>query len=515
MANLVRFSECTFSVFISYAHADDTLNNSWVSNFAKVLSADLEAALARDNKGRSDTPGVYLSKYTGPIGGDLGPQLRVPVEKSFAMVIVVDENYASSDWCLQELRYFDEAFGSAGLDARLYILALRKAPIDTVTTKPNWQQVFANRSQTWQAFFDLADLRKRPVPVLRDDGLGLTSGFNDRYTLLREDLLGKIRADLTVPPAPKAQPRWVIGACTPELAPRVQRFADELGEHEPLVGLVEPETLLRSRDLQAMLQGASVLILPFNRGQPINDSVDGGHIAQQVAAWRKLNKRDDAILLLDLCAIPAAEAAEPQHLKYLDNCPLAKLQPAQVLDRLCPKPAEAPPGAPRTPSLPVQVYIESSRKEPGEWKKLGAQIRSRWDKMLQDNPVGAPLSLRTTGFDIDALDDFPLDEADGLVMLWGQKDRRSLVSQITRVEDRVSEPAPAIVAHLSPPQKAEQEPLPACKWEVLRFCARNEPPPAMLEPEPGDAGQLNAFVQEVLNNTLRRHGVTPPAARGG
>ena len=58
MANLVRFSECPLSVFISYAHADDTLNNNWGSNFAKVLSADLEAALARDNKGRNDTPGV-------------------------------------------------------------------------------------------------------------------------------------------------------------------------------------------------------------------------------------------------------------------------------------------------------------------------------------------------------------------------------------------------------------------------------------------------------------------------
>ena len=58
MANLVRFSECPLSVFISYAHADDTLNNNWGSNFAKVLSADLEAALARDNKGRNDTPRV-------------------------------------------------------------------------------------------------------------------------------------------------------------------------------------------------------------------------------------------------------------------------------------------------------------------------------------------------------------------------------------------------------------------------------------------------------------------------
>ena len=300
LANLVRFSECAFSVFISCARADDTPNNSGVSNFAKVRSADLEAALARANKGRNDTPGVQLSKYTGPIAGDLGPQLRVPLEKSFALVIVVDENCASSDWCLPELRCVDEAFGNAGLDARLYMLALRTAPVDAVSARPHWQQVFANRHQAWQPLFDLA----------------------------------KIRADLTVPPAPKAQPRWVVGACTSELAPRVQRFTDKLGRHEPLVGLVEPATLLRSQDLQAMLQGASVLVLPFNRGQPINGAVDGGHIAQQVAAWRKLNKRDDAIVLLDLCDIPTTETAEPQHLTYLDDCLLARLQlGAQIRSR--------------------------------------------------------------------------------------------------------------------------------------------------------------------------------------
>ena len=54
----------------------------------------------------------------------------MPLEKSFALVIVVDENCASSDWCLQALRYFDEAFGNAGLDARLYIRARLQAHDD-------------------------------------------------------------------------------------------------------------------------------------------------------------------------------------------------------------------------------------------------------------------------------------------------------------------------------------------------------------------------------------------------
>ena len=515
MSNLVRFSDCTSSVFISYAHADDELNNSWISNFAIELKKDLEAALARDAIGRPDMPGVYESRYTGPIGGNLGPELQKQVEKSFAMFIIVDEKYACSDWCLEELRYFNAAFGGAGLDQRLYILALRDQPIQAVAAKPHWQQVFAGRSPVWVSFANPDDLNKRPVEVLRDDGRGLTKSFNDRYQALRDDLVTKIRADLTAPPVPRPVARWVIGACTPELLPRVQRFADELGEHEPLLALVPPEALMQQKNLRALMQGATTLILPFNRGQPINDVIDGGHIAQQVAAWRSFQtKRDDAIFLLDLSEVPAGEPAEAQHLHYLDSSPLAHLTPVQLLDRLVPKPAEAAVDGPRTPSLPVRVFIESSSKEPDEWKKLGTQIRVRWNKLLLASPVGAPLSLRTAGFDIDAIDDYALDEADGLVLLWGQKDRRSLLSQINLVEDKVLEPAPAIVARLTPPQPPSARRLPAMQWDVLRFCARTMPPPAALEPERPDDELLDAFVAEVLNNTLRRHGVTARAPRG-
>jgi len=159
----------------------------------------------------------------------------------------------------------------------------------------------------------------------------------------------------------------------------------------------------------------------------------------------------------------------------------------------------------------VRVFIESSRNELDEWKQLGAQIRTRWDKLLRARGVDAPLSLRTAGFDIDAIDDFPLDEADGLVLLWGAKDRRSLLSQINRVEDIVTAPAPAIVAHLSPPQPRSEQRMPAVQWEVLRFNARNLPP-TVLEPDTEDDSHLDAFVQDVLGNTLRRHGMPGAAA---
>lgn len=506
MASLKRFAECENSVFISYAHADDVLYNGWISQFAAELKTDLEAALAREATGRDDMPKVYQSKYTGPVSGDLEQQLRDGVNKSFAMVIVVGEKYATSDWCLKELDYFHEAYGGDGLDNRLSILVLREEPMRQVTTKPRWQQCFDGRSPVWRNFVDPNDLNGGPVPVLRDDGLSMTNAMFKLYEPVRDDLVKKIRADFSNPPPPKKVWRWVLGACTDELKPSVERLADQLAEHEPQTGVVPNEALLSSKSLKALFDPAEALILPFNRGQPINDAVPGGHVAVQLAAWRALGRSDERVMLLDLSDIAPAEPAQPEHLQYLDGCKLDKLTADQVLDRLVPKPTggDADDAANvRRPSRRVRVFIESNRNEPDAWKELGKQIRERWDRLLKTRPVNTLLSLRTDGFDIDAMDDFALDQADGVVLLWGQKDRKALLSQINKVEDIFVEPQPAIVARLSPPQEPSPQRLPAMQWEVLRFCSRNLPP-VVLEPEIDDGDSLDAFVQGVLNSTMKR-----------
>lgn len=511
MTELRRFADCESSVFISYAHADDELNNSWISHFASELKQDLESALAREDKGRDEMPQVYLSKYTGPVAGELGQQLRDKVLRSFAMVIVVDDKYASSDWCLKELGYFHEAFGSAGLDSRLTIVALRERPMRRVTEKPQWRQWFNGRSPVWKSFFDPRDLDSAPVPVLRDDGPGMTNAMFKLYKPLRDDLVAKIRADLSKATPPTAATRWVVGACRPELDAETQQLATQLAElNKGEVDRVPPSALLSSKNLKALLLPAESLVLPFNQGQPINDTTPGGHLAQQLAVWRGLGKRDDAVRLLDLGHVAADEAAEAEHLQFLDDCKIERLQPAQLLDWLAPRPAGQGGEQSRRPSRRVCVYIETNASEHDAWRQLGAQIRSRWDRLLQARQVDAQLSLRTYGFDIDKLDDFALDEADGVVLLWGQKEPRSLLSQINRVEDIFRDPAPAIVARLSPPQPRSEQRVPAMQWDVLRFCGRDLPP-VVLEPESGDDDSLDRFVQDVLGNTLRRHSVaTPP-----
>src|SRR6266568_7587484 len=153
-AAITRFADCESSVFISYSHADNEVYGNWIEDFAGELKRDLAAELSRLKTTRSVLPPVHLSHLNGPTAGDLAPELKSRVARSFAMVIVVGRHYVSSEWCLNELRYFHDTFGDAGLDRRLFIIALAEEPIQQVANLPAWKECLRARSQVWQPFYD-------------------------------------------------------------------------------------------------------------------------------------------------------------------------------------------------------------------------------------------------------------------------------------------------------------------------------------------------------------------------
>ena len=114
-----HFPECEFSAFISYAHADDEAWFSWVTQFHEELSISLRAFLRGVR-----VPPLHLSGENGPVSGALSTELQKRIAASFAMIIVVHDNYAQSEWCLKELEYFRSLFGDDGFRQRLYIVAL-------------------------------------------------------------------------------------------------------------------------------------------------------------------------------------------------------------------------------------------------------------------------------------------------------------------------------------------------------------------------------------------------------
>ena len=96
-----KYADCTYGAFISYAHADDRSNFSWISHFRKELQSKLSGDLARTPGGAKP---FHLSQDNGPIRGDLGDELRSRVEESFALIVIAGHNYLDSEWCLKELR---------------------------------------------------------------------------------------------------------------------------------------------------------------------------------------------------------------------------------------------------------------------------------------------------------------------------------------------------------------------------------------------------------------------------
>ncbi len=117
---------------------------------------------------------------------------------------------------------------------------------------------------------------------------------------------------------------------------------------------------------------------------------------------------------------------------------------------------------------------------------------------------------RRKGLPVDDIDRFPtLDDADGVVLLWGRKTSEALVAQINKVENKMPpgrDAAPGIVAYLMPPQQAS-EPVPAWGWQVLRFNASDEDSIDVVDDE---RDQLKRFLKKVFERRRQREAQGQP-----
>jgi len=185
-----------YSAFISYAHADDVRCHQWVSFFATELQRGLEAVMRG-----VQLPPVHKSGDNGPVAGALGPELRDRIDKSFAMVLVVHDNYVLSEWCRAELEYFCQRFGEEGCRERLYIVALSEPAVQKVAGGETWKRLLP-MGQLWMPFFD-EQQRGEPLDIYMAPQL-VTPGFKKMFNRLREDFVAKLRAAQATQPLPIA-----------------------------------------------------------------------------------------------------------------------------------------------------------------------------------------------------------------------------------------------------------------------------------------------------------------------
>lgn len=507
MPTTPSLKDCDYTAFISYAHADDEAWFHWVTQFRTELERGL-AALLRGVK----LPPMHLSADNGPVAGLLGDQLRQRIARSFATVIVVHDNYAQSEWCLRELQAFHELFGNAGLAERLYIVAMGESAMLSVAGGKTWQALLPGGEQVWIPFFEEQD-RDRPRDVYLAPGL-VSPTFRAPFERLRSDLAAKLKASARQPPQPGPTPEPVaepVVEAQPQPGTAVQPAPGLLfGFVAPAAaaGAAAAVAALAARGVAAKLltqdtvfsdfaefDAADRLVLAFDDSAPMLTALaPGGHLQLQRDAWLKRGKPADSVFWLDL----QPGTPPPPQVQALQAQPLPL--PA-LLQKLAPA-APAPQPAPSA----VRIYIESNRHERTLWEPLGAWIEHEWEvvcRRIAPDRV-PPLSLRSRGLPVDRIDEFgSLDDADGVVLLWGKKTSEALVAQINKVEMKLApgrDAAPGIVAYLMPPQESS-EPVPAWGWQVLRFDARDE---AAIDVVGDERDDLQRFLEKVFRRHQKR-----------
>jgi hypothetical protein len=164
--------------------------------------------------------------------------------------------------------------------------------------------------------------------------------------------------------------------------------------------------------------------------------------------------------------------------------------------------------------LLVRVYIEGNKEQEKYWESLGAQVVASWDKVVAPMQIEPQLYLRPTGLQMTEIDQRPvLDDADGVVLLWGKKTPDSLAAQINKVEPKLSGPhyAPGVVAYLMDGPFDTRSTESVGNWHVVRFAPTADGGIAVLAE---DAAALTAFLISVLERKRKRlgggpNGVTP------
>ena len=509
-------TDCEYTAFISYAHADDEAWYGWVTCFRNELERGLRALLRG-----VPLPRLHLSGENGPVAGALSEELKKRVAASFAMIIVVHENYAQSDWCLKELEYFKALYGDEGFRERLYIVALSEPAMRQVSSSAAWRRLLPHDDQLWVPFYDPADTT-RPLDIYMGPGLVATS-FRSPFERLRSDFAIKLRRAAA---APVAASTSLLFRASPEAAPELPCVASATAAAgEVLFGFVPPGAAAATAAVVARLNSLGVaapqiatdavfsdfadfdaadrLVLACDDTPPMMASLAaGGHLELQHDAWLRKGKPADRLHWLDLRAPTAAAPTPGSGAAYVATLGTAALDVDALVALLQPRPQPVLPPPPQA----VRIYIESNRNERTLWEPLGEQIRRKWDAISRELAPERipPLSLRPRGLPVDQIDSFPnLDDADGVVLLWGKKTADALVAQINKVEGKMApgrDAAPGIVAYLMPPQPAS-EPIPAWGWQVLRFDASDEEAIDVVDEE---RDELRHFLRKVLQRRQQR-----------
>lgn len=506
-----------YFAFASYSGDDDDAYHRWVSSFCEKLQIVLRARL-RDKHGE-----VHQYRRNGAAAGSLPEEMTKAIRRSAAMVLFIHLGWLESEECRKELVSFMREFGKQGLeDRRLLIVAMSKPAAQALVASQFWTEKVGVKKPVWIDFYRLDD-DNRPLAQHPPDSNAIDRRYEDQMDKLVVELERCYRqAPKTTSPGmhnPRLGGRFAFGAVRDELVDEVARIAQtssQLHGHEVL--------LFKRDDVMSglpMLSEADTFVLAFNTGKPLLNMLPGGHLQVQAQAWLNAGKSPDKLLWLDLRHFPAEELASNSDLGTILD--LAKRHLVSTADLI-----GCQVSAPLLDQ--AKIYIESNARELKHWDILGQAIRERWTDIARG--WAPPLMLIHNALPVDEMERFSdLEDADGVIVLWGQKNVDSLRDQINKVQRWLpgfkngTALPPRMIAYLMPPNVPRSETIPAFYWSVLRFNAetgsdalpaappghwRRQATPEKICVVPEEATLLDEFLRDIFKRAQRKRSAVAP-----
>lgn len=507
LIELPKYSQCEYSLFISYAHSDDKSNNWWVTSLKEAIWDRIDL-LPRD----ISRLGMHISGENGPSVGSLSEALKKRVRSSFGMLLVVGDQYVTSGWCEEELRLFHEIYGNEGIKTRLFVAVMSEKALKDAAKGEQWRRIIT-KDTLWVQMYDDKD-RNSPL-VAKLDERRFATDFFDRVKKIADPLMAEIRNDFersqkvsradganAVERGPWAAKRSVqmhVG-----IAPHTARLTDKsaalknalekVGANVTVIdnAIMEKFDPDNVAPLRAALQGVDVLVVPITHEVPMQPYEDGGHATILAEQWDALKKARPIVWYrpadIDLTDV---ETAVTRHVEKFEQLAPVCASEQAVADLLFGV------GAGST----IKVYIEKHAKEPAVFR-LSRELERAWAALPPDP---ARPALRCVPLPLNGLNTAPNDAAAVVLLLpEGLKDTAALKDQQTQVEKQLPKkvsPYPGCVALIfnEPPAKD----VPVHDWADVKFCRQAEELVIDVDSELW----LNEFLKEVWIRYQKEVGV--------
>jgi len=515
---MISYKDCEYSLFISYAHYDDSSEYGWVTSLR-------DAIFQRLDKLDADIPklGLHLSQENGPSAGHLGSELRHRVAKSFGMLLVIGKKYVTSQWCEKELSFFRQHFGDDGTESRLYIAVMSEEAIKEAQKGEHWKQLMPE-DQLWVPMFQEID-RNRPLRDRMIDGsAGFPPMFRDRASQIADRLIAEIEKNYAAssetanhagaphpsggatsfdPTGPRRQ--VLIGPPTVSLVSKIEALETALQRAGADVtkidrGDIETFDPDDGENLRTKLARADVLVVPLAPERPFQPLTTGGHAAILKGQWAAAGKAERDLIWFKPAdvVIDSEHTATEKHAKYFEQLAPSCSSETALINHLFGIGA----------STTIRVLLENHPSEP-DIKPLADQLEKVWNDLPRDD--SRPM-LRFVALDLDDLETAPQDVTGAVLLLpVPEKPAKSLLDQMKQVENCVPKRGsiyPGCIAVLyNPPLTLH---IPKHEWVYYVRVKKSADEPRLVIEE-----ESKRVLERFLLDLLERHRRSTPPGQNG